>query len=104
MLNRGDRCACDIPSVCYQFSWKAKSDWTKFYSPREEIWQYLKDIVVEEELDRFITFRTEIKGAVWDEKNSKWEISLQTTDDEGVVKKEWKEECDFFVNSTGPLK
>lgn len=41
--NRYPGCACDIPSVNYQFNWKIKL-WTHYYSYSPEIWEYLKEI------------------------------------------------------------
>lgn len=100
--NRYPGCACDIPSVCYQFTWKPKPDWTKFYSGRQEIWQYFKDIVNEEGLDKYITFRSEVKKAAWNDLTSKWELKIAKSDERGIIK-EWDEECDYFVNTTGFL-
>ncbi|XPS97241.1 hypothetical protein M3J09_006477 [Ascochyta lentis] len=41
--NRYPGCACDIPSVNYQFSSKIKL-WSHYYSYAPEIWEYLKSI------------------------------------------------------------
>lgn len=37
--NRYAGCACDIPSVDYQYSWKP-AIWWKYFSKFPEIWQY----------------------------------------------------------------
>ncbi|KAE8325428.1 putative MoxY [Aspergillus sergii] len=36
--NRYPGCACDIPSLCYQFSWQRKPDWSQYYAGSREIW------------------------------------------------------------------
>lgn len=102
--NRYPGCACDIPSVCYQFTWKPKPDWTQFYSGSSEIWQYFKDIVEEEGLGKYMTFLTEVKEAKWNDTSSKWELKMAQCDEKGNVVKEWAEDCDYFVNTTGVLK
>ena len=50
--NRYPGCACDIPSVNYQFSWKIKL-WSHYYSYSPEIWEYLKSRVFETRPARF---------------------------------------------------
>jgi cation diffusion facilitator CzcD-associated flavoprotein CzcO len=100
--NRYPGCACDVPSASYSFSWRPNPDWTSYYSGAREIWEYFRDIVEDEGLMKYITLSTEVKKAVWDEKKSKWVLSLSGTGDEGK-KKEWDEECDLFLNGTGFL-
>jgi hypothetical protein len=60
--------------------------------------------VVEEGLDRYITCNTEVKEAIWKEDISKWELRVAKLDGDGQSIKMWKEECDYFVNTTGFLK
>ena len=37
--NRYPGCACDIPSVVYQYPWRP-APWSRYYSPSSEIWCY----------------------------------------------------------------
>lgn len=101
--NRYPGCACDNPSVGYTFPWKANPGWTSFYSTSQEIWQYLKDIVDEEDMMKYITLNTSVDGATWDELKSKWVVKLVQHVD-GTPKKEWAEECDLLLNGAGFLK
>lgn len=101
--NRYPGCACDVPSVGYTFPWKAKPNWTSFYSTSQEIWQYMKDIVDEEGMMKYIHLNTSVDSAHWDKERNLWVVALSERQD-GVLKKEWKEECDYLVNGSGFLK
>lgn len=101
--NRYPGCACDVPSVGYTFPWKANPKWTSFYSTSQEIWQYMKDIVDEEGMMKYITLNTSVDAATWDEKKSVWVVKLSQTSN-GAKTKEWEEECDMLLNGAGFLK
>ncbi|KAI7111657.1 hypothetical protein KC352_g35734, partial [Hortaea werneckii] len=61
--NRYPGCACDIPSVNYQFKWKIKL-WTHFYSYSPEIWQYLKDIYEEHNFtNKYVRLKHQVEHA-----------------------------------------
>lgn len=96
--NRYPGCACDGPSPSYQFAWRPNPDWSKYYCGAPEIWQYLKGIVLDEGLDRFIQLQTKIIKASWDDTKSKWILVVAN------ATKQWEEECDVFLNGTGFLK
>ncbi|KAK6364431.1 hypothetical protein LTS17_012196 [Exophiala oligosperma] len=99
IYDRYPGCACDIPSVSYQFSWKPKSDWTSFYSGSREIWQYMRDIVDEEDLMKYIQLSTEVTNAAWNEKKSRWVVQSRTKEDRKIR----EEEFHFIANASGFL-
>ena len=101
--NRYPGCACDVPSVGYTFPWKANPNWTSFYSTSQEIWQYLKDIVDEEGMMKYITLNTSVDGATWDDGRNVWVVKLSETTN-GIKTKGWEEECDMLLNGAGFLK
>lgn len=74
--NRYPGCACDIPSVGYTFPWKANPKWTSYYSSSQDIWKYMKQIVDEEQMGKYITFNTAVVGAQWDENRTVWVVKL----------------------------
>lgn len=100
--NRYPGCACDVPSVGYTFPWKAYPKWSSFYSTSQEIWQYMKDIIDEEGMMKYITLNTSVEGARWDEGKSQWIVNLSQKVDDQV--KEWEEGCDLLINGAGFLK
>ncbi|KAF9882914.1 hypothetical protein FE257_004895 [Aspergillus nanangensis] len=102
--NRYPGCACDVPSLGYTFPWKQNPSWSTFYSSGQEIWKYMKGIVDEEGMMRYILLNTRITAAEWDESKSKWQVSLaRTNPDDGSTLSEWVEECDVLLNGTGFL-
>lgn len=100
--NRYPGCACDNPSVGYTFPWKSNPKWTSFYSSSDEIWRYLKEIVDDEGMMKYITLNTSVLGATWNDVKSKWIVKL-SQHGEGSSK-EWEEECDVLLNGCGFLK
>ncbi|KAF3479651.1 uncharacterized protein GIQ15_06627 [Arthroderma uncinatum] len=101
--NRYPGCACDVPSASYQFPWRPNPDWTRYYSPSKEIWEYFRKIVEEEGMMKYIRLRTTVTHAEWDEDRSKWSISLEERDTADKIIKTWVEECDLLLSGTGIL-
>ncbi|RSL99848.1 hypothetical protein CEP52_009501 [Fusarium oligoseptatum] len=97
--NRYPGCACDIPSVSYQYTWQRKPDWSKYYSGASEIHQYLKDIAHSHDLERFVKYRHRVIGAEWLQDKSQWEITIQRLDD-GTT---FVDHAEFFLNGGGHL-
>jgi cation diffusion facilitator CzcD-associated flavoprotein CzcO len=102
--NRYPGCACDVPSAAYQFTWRPNPDWSMYYSPSKEIWEYFKNVVDEEGMMKYIRLKTAVSKAVWQEDKSKWVIHLVERNANDEVVKEWDEECDMFLNGAGVLK
>ncbi|KAH8810649.1 FAD/NAD-P-binding domain-containing protein [Xylogone sp. PMI_703] len=75
--NRYPGCACDIPSVNYQFTWARNPNWSHFYSYSEEIWSYFKDVVETFGLRKYIKLNHEIIGADWNESEGLWHIEVK---------------------------
>lgn len=100
--NRYPGCACDVPSVSYSFAWRPYPEWTSYYSKSKQIWQYMKMIVEEEGMMKYIKLGTQVTEARWDDEKSRWILHLVNASAGGTS--EWDEECDFFLNGTGFLK
>src|SRR4051794_33922390 len=47
-------CACDVPSPLYSFSFAQNPEWSRFFSPQEEIWEYLRTLVDDYDLARHL--------------------------------------------------
>ncbi len=70
--------ACDVPSLLYSYSFAPKHDWSRVFSPREEIKGYLEDCA-----DRFgvrphIRLGTEVVSATWQAERSLWRVQTAT--------------------------
>lgn len=100
--NRYPGCACDIPSASYQFAWRPDPGWKSYYSGAKQIWQYMKTIVEEEGMMKYINLEVAVTSAVWRDDISKWTVQLRRT--RGAEVTEWTEETDLLVSGTGFLK
>jgi cation diffusion facilitator CzcD-associated flavoprotein CzcO len=97
--NRYPGCACDIPAVNYQFTWKIRI-WERYYAYAPEIWEYLKEIEREGRfIEKYIKLRHRIESAKWDEEEGVWRIGVKNLET-GEVKEDFAE---FFINAGGVL-
>src|SRR5258708_16829586 len=73
--NRYPGCACDIPSHLYSFSFDRNPEWSRMFSGREEIQNYLKSCVQRYGVMPYIRTNTAMREAVWDESLSLWRVA-----------------------------
>ncbi|OJD16203.1 hypothetical protein AJ78_03635 [Emergomyces pasteurianus Ep9510] len=97
--NRYPGCACDIPSVNYQFTWARNPNWSRFYSYSEEIWQYLRDVVDTFDLNKYFTLNHEVKAAAWDEESGTWEVTVQNL----LSGETFVDKAEVLINGSGVL-
>ena len=83
---------CDVPSILYQYSFDPNPDWSKTFSPGDEIWRYLDDSADRHRLRDHIRFGKEIVDAKFEE--GRWRI--RTGDGEEAT-------ADFLVSACGVL-
>lgn len=69
--------ACDIPSHLYSFSFEPKPDWSRSYSPQQEIQDYLRHCVEKYDLRRHIRFDSEVTGAEFDANAGVWTVRIK---------------------------
>ena len=75
--NRYPGCACDIPSVVYQFPWRPAS-WSSYYSKSPEIWEYVKMVERENNfIDKYVKLRHQINGLSWNEETPEWTLNVE---------------------------
>ncbi|KAI4683343.1 uncharacterized protein J4E88_004518 [Alternaria novae-zelandiae] len=97
--NRYPGCACDIPSVNYQFSWKIKL-WSHYYSYSPEIWEYLKSIERENNfIAKYIRLRHRLEHVEWDDAAGLWRFRVRDLEKDVV----FEDSAEFFVNAGGVL-
>ncbi|KAF3762532.1 FAD/NAD(P)-binding domain-containing protein [Cryphonectria parasitica EP155] len=92
-------CKCDIPSHCYQYSWRQKKDWTCFFAPSEEIKDYLCQACKDEGLVDSIKLSHQVVAARWDEPSGLWNLrirNLKTGD-------QFDDTANFLINACGIL-
>jgi cation diffusion facilitator CzcD-associated flavoprotein CzcO len=98
--NRYPGCACDIPSVCYQFNWQRKPDWSQYYSGAQEIFDYFKWVAESNGLIKYAKFDHQIVGAEWQEAEGRWKIDVMRNSDPNDT---FEDYADFFINGGGVL-
>ncbi|KAI4939241.1 uncharacterized protein J4E92_000525 [Alternaria infectoria] len=97
--NRYPGCACGIPSVNYQFSWKIKL-WSHYYSYSPEIWEYLKSIERENDfIAKYIRLRHRLEHVEWDDAAGLWRFRVRDLEKDVV----FEDSAEFFVNAGGVL-
>lgn len=64
--NRYPGVACDVPSHLYSYSFAPNPEWSRWYAPGEEIWDYVKQCATDFGVYNHITFDTTIESARWD--------------------------------------
>lgn len=98
--NRYPGCRCDIPSHCYQYSWRPNKEWSNFFSTAEEIEAYLCKVCKEENITQSIKLSHQVLAARWDEDQGRWNVrirNLRTGED-------FDDSADFLINGCGILK
>jgi len=66
---------CDVPSQLYSYSFALNPDWSKVYSPQQEIWEYTRRVAEDADvLDRFV-FDTAVLDATWDDAAQRWRVT-----------------------------
>lgn len=75
--------ACDVPSHLYCYSFEPKADWSRIFSPQQEILDYLRGCADKYDVRRHIRFGMEVVSATYDERGAFWEVR---TRDEKVVR------------------
>ncbi|KAI3334759.1 hypothetical protein F4824DRAFT_178976 [Ustulina deusta] len=97
--NRYPGCRCDVPSHNYQFSWRPNPEWANFFSPAEEIEQYLDRICEEEHMMDAIKTRHRVVGAWWNESRGLWDLRVQNLE----TGEEFRDHANFIIDASGIL-
>jgi len=64
--NRYPGVACDVPSHLYSYSFAPNPEWSRWYAPGPEIWDYVKNCAAHFDVDDHISFNTAIESAAWE--------------------------------------
>lgn len=98
--NQYPGCRCDVPSHNYQFSWRPNPEWSNFFSPAEEIQEYLCRVCKDENMEDAIKTQHQVMGAWWDEARGVWELKVQDL----ASGKEIRDHANFLIDGSGILK
>lgn len=98
--NRYPGCKCDIPSHCYQYSWRPNKEWSNFFATAEEIGAYLCQVCKEENIMQSIKLSHQVLAARWDEEQARWNVRIRNLQ----TGQEFDDSADFLINGCGILK
>ncbi|KAL2834152.1 putative MoxY [Aspergillus pseudoustus] len=98
--NRYPGCACDIPSVCYQYSWQRKTDWEHYYSGSKQIHEYFCQVAKERDVLKYSHLNHQIVCAEWLHAPGKWKVTVMRNNDPSDIIVDYG---DYFVNGGGVL-
>jgi cation diffusion facilitator CzcD-associated flavoprotein CzcO len=87
--------ACDVPSHLYSFSFDLNPDWSRKFSPQDEILAYLEGVTERYDLGPHLRFGTRIVRAEWDQHRTRWQV----TTDSGA-----SHHADVLIPATGQLR
>ncbi|KAH0840739.1 putative sterigmatocystin biosynthesis monooxygenase stcW [Fonsecaea pedrosoi] len=97
--NRYPGCACDVPSVVYQYPWRP-APWSHYWSQASEIWDYLKTVERENHfVEKYVKLRHEVLFMSWTDEAGRWEVEVQDLESGS----RWVESGDVVINATGVL-
>ncbi|PSR97543.1 hypothetical protein BD289DRAFT_458937 [Coniella lustricola] len=97
--NKYPGCRCDIPSHCYQYSWRQKKDWSSFFAPSHEIRDYLCEVCKDEDLLRYIKLSHQVVAAQWHEASGLWHLKIKSLE----TGEQFDDTANFLINASGIL-
>lgn len=77
--NRYPGAGVDTPNHAYSFSFAEPHAWSRFFAPQPELEEYLQRTAERCRVTEHIEFGTELVGATWDERDSRWRVRLRTS-------------------------
>ncbi len=86
-------CACDVPAHLYSFSFALNPNWSRFYAPQPEIWEYLRHCAEHYGIQPHLRWNCELREAEWDEAASCWRLATS----QGPLA------ADILISGNGPL-
>ncbi|MDX1497550.1 MAG: NAD(P)/FAD-dependent oxidoreductase, partial [Salinisphaeraceae bacterium] len=93
-VNHYPGCACDVQSHLYSFSFEPNPQWSRMFSPQQEIWNYLRGCADKYDVRQHIRFNSEVTSAHYDEDAALWTVS--TADGQKATAR-------IVVSAMGPL-
>lgn len=67
-------CACDVQSHLYSFSFALNPNWSRSYSPQQEIWDYLREVAARYGLTSNFRYGRNVVDMSWDDDACHWRI------------------------------
>ena len=71
---------CDVPSQLYSYSFALNPEWSKVYSPQQEIWEYTKKVATDAGVLDRVVLETAVLNSAWDEDRQRWIVTTASVD------------------------
>ncbi|KAF7895667.1 uncharacterized protein EAF01_009629 [Botrytis porri] len=71
---------CDIPANVYQSTFEPNTQWSEEYAQGKEIREYWQKVARKHSVYNYLKFHRKIAGAVWDEENAQWTLSIENVE------------------------
>src|SRR5688572_18179267 len=93
ILERGDRvggvwrantypgAACDVPSHLYSLSFAPNPEWSRRFSPGDEIQRYLEGVAEQFGVTPHVRFGQDVERATFDEESGRWRLQVANSED-----------------------
>ena len=82
--NRYPGCGVDTPNHAYSFSFGTRNRWTRYFSQRDQIQEYLVGCADEFDVRKHVRFETTLVSATWDEHERCWRSILRRADGSSI--------------------
>ncbi len=93
--NRYPGCGVDTPNHAYSYSFGSRYRWSRYFSPRDEIQDYLERCSREFGVAPNIRFETSVTRATWHEADGAWHVVLSGPRGEETLR------ADFLLSAIG---
>ena len=80
LVNDYPGCAVDTPNHAYSYSFGKRYPWSRYFSPREELQDYLERSATELNVRPHVRFNSEVLQADWDETSAQWRVCIRAAD------------------------
>lgn len=71
-------CGVDTPNHAYSFSFGRRYRWQSYFSPRDQLFDYVKRCATEFGVRPNIRFNTRLTSATWDEAAKRWRVAIES--------------------------
>ncbi|WP_433438080.1 flavin-containing monooxygenase [Nonomuraea sp. CA-141351] len=69
-------CACDVPSHMYSYSYELNPDWSRMFSPQEEIWDYMRSCADKYGVTPHIRYGKRVVALEYDDAGRDWSVTM----------------------------
>ncbi|KAK5065111.1 hypothetical protein LTR84_000947 [Exophiala bonariae] len=82
-----------------KFTWARNPKWSHFYSYAGEIWEYLRNVVEQFTLRKYMKLNHEVMAASWDELRGVWEVTVRDLQNDVT----FTDTAEVLINNAGVL-